>query len=1072
MDQKNEISEVQQNELGFNDLGQKGEHVVLPGSSKILVLLIVGISMFIFTWHACTRMVAAGDTWVAMACGRHFINHGVDTVEPFSANSHHAGPTEEDVKTWPGWAQKITHFVGLKTVKKWHPTGWINQNWLTHVIFYWLTTTLGSEDKPFFNALVYWKFAIYALSVLCIYNIGRQLRLHPLAAALAASFALFAGRSFLDVRPAGFSNLLVPTLLLIWILATYRNILWIWLTVPLTVFWANVHGGYIYTLIMMIPFIGFHVMVTLPKRWTSWLYHSLGWLVLFFISSKGLMIEGLPAPAILSSKVFLLILIAAGAGLAITCTPRQPDKVVIAYHSIAAVLLFFVLLGHLFPRVPDTVVGRQWNTISANLNEVRMQFVGLYLAFVVLGVLVTFGKTHLVTLKPRQIGHLIATYGITFIAVILFNPFHLTNLTHTFVISVSKHAARWRMVHEWHPAFEWSNPVGTAWPFLIIFLIGLIAPLLWLVSYLMAHQTRKSIPEKQRPIEGYEFPKMDLSLLIVVLLTIYMAYRSRRFIPIASFVACPVLALLLQNCVDLWFSVVSTLRNRRSPVARDHWRLQPLYVVVILGLLASFGFISLVKHFKHVNDNSFWGESLNTEIVIQVMAVGLWVATAVVGCLQVMGKTTNFKQKLGMIFGVGVVPLAISVLLIKLGGQTGNMTVLSIAVAGIVYLSVLMMTREMTLQTDYAIALQTGEGGHKDPPQGSFHRPALLILLGFLLVVGSRVAIKYNSVYLQPWPQDPDYYSVFMRMTASHLKPFEACQFIRDNKLHGDMMNYWTEGGFIAYGQTPDPNTGKTPLQLFMDGRAQAAYDVKTFDLWSTIWAGFAGLSRDQVRQLELKKNKTQKDYQIMGESLTRVLRSHHVWVALVPKLQFDSSFARALGVDPNWPVVYIDDKQKLFVDITTDQGLKLFNGVDTGQNVYPNEYTRVLNQAFHKLTYLRADPKERQEGLEMAIKAFNMKPCDIPAVLLLNRAALYPDLKQQVAKFALDFLDDLNKRGDEYRKHNGYAGYLEAAWRMCGFLAQYYSELHSNPQEAVVLEAQARQYIEEIKTISDQKRW
>ena len=45
-------------------------------------------AMLVFAFHASTHMVAAGDTWVAMACGRHFVNHGVDTIEPFSANSH------------------------------------------------------------------------------------------------------------------------------------------------------------------------------------------------------------------------------------------------------------------------------------------------------------------------------------------------------------------------------------------------------------------------------------------------------------------------------------------------------------------------------------------------------------------------------------------------------------------------------------------------------------------------------------------------------------------------------------------------------------------------------------------------------------------------------------------------------------------------------------------------------------------------------------------------------------------------------------------------------------------------
>ncbi len=75
-------------------------------------------------------------------------------------------------------------------------------------------------------------------------------------------------------------------------------------------------------------------------------------------------------------------------------------------------------------------------------------------------------------------------------------------------------------------------------------------------------------------------------------------------------------------------------------------------------------------------------------------------------------------------------------------------------------------------------------------------------------------------------------------MTASYAKPFEACEFMRLNKLSGIMFNYWTEGGFIAWGQEPDPETGRIPLQLFMDGRAQAAYDVSVFDLWSDIFSG------------------------------------------------------------------------------------------------------------------------------------------------------------------------------------------------------------------------------------------
>ena len=55
---------------------------------KYVSIVICWAAMLVFTFHACTHMVAAGDTWVAMACGRHFVKHGVETVEPCSANSH------------------------------------------------------------------------------------------------------------------------------------------------------------------------------------------------------------------------------------------------------------------------------------------------------------------------------------------------------------------------------------------------------------------------------------------------------------------------------------------------------------------------------------------------------------------------------------------------------------------------------------------------------------------------------------------------------------------------------------------------------------------------------------------------------------------------------------------------------------------------------------------------------------------------------------------------------------------------------------------------------------------------
>ncbi|HPB92454.1 MAG TPA: hypothetical protein P5033_03355, partial [Anaerohalosphaeraceae bacterium] len=205
--------------------------------------VVICLGLVVFGIYGATHMVAAGDTWVALACGRHFAHHGVDTVDPFSFNSHPAGPTEQDIQKWPRWAQILCKPFSLKTIQKWHPTGWINQNWLTHLIFYKLITLSGPEGPYQYNFLVYWKFALYILTAFTVYGVARVLGVGRALSLLAACFSLVVGRTFFDIRPAGFSNFLTPVFFLILALAVYRNIRYIWLLVPLVVFWANVHGG-------------------------------------------------------------------------------------------------------------------------------------------------------------------------------------------------------------------------------------------------------------------------------------------------------------------------------------------------------------------------------------------------------------------------------------------------------------------------------------------------------------------------------------------------------------------------------------------------------------------------------------------------------------------------------------------------------------------------------------------------------------------------------------------------------------------------------------------------------------
>ncbi len=768
-------------------------------------------AMLIFTIYSCTYMVAAGDTWVAMACGRHFVNHGVDTVEPFSANSHSAGPTAEDIEEhWPGWAQRIVDTVGLETVQKWHPTGWINQNWLTQVIFYRLTTTLGSETEPYYDVLVWWKFAIYIITIICVYFTARLIGVNQLLAAVFACFALYVGRTFLDIRPAGFSNMLVAVYLLILTLATHRNIKYIWLLVPVTVFWANVHGGYLYAFIMMIPFAGVHLAIFLANKYTP----SLG-------------------------KKF-------------------------------------------------------------------------------------------VTIGIKGIYHTIAAGAVMLIAAIVFNPYHFTNFTHTFIISVSEHAEMWRTVNEWHPAFAWDNPVGSPYPFLVMFILAFFLLGWWLISVGLSRTAYKHAipPKKLRKIGSTdwiffskEFPQVDITLFVISAMTIYMAVRSRRFIPIAAIAAAPVLSLMLQQ-----------------------------------GIQA----IAAVKNFR-------------------------------------------IKGKL-------------------------------------------------------------------EPPPMPEKTAKALIFSGtaILLVLTAFWTVKFNQVYFGSWLNERGFNSIFMRMTASDSKPFFAMQFIRENGFEGKMYNYWTEGGFIAWGQTPDEETSKTPLQLFMDGRAQAAYEPHNYQRWAHIYSGGPAVNAILRRRGSLQ-NMDRSDYLEIGQWIDEQLKSEDAWVVLMPSTEFNSTFVRAMEALPNWRKVFFNTKQRLYVDLDDTRGEQMYVKAVQGQLTYPNSFSE--NMMKSKIQYNHGQTlADRQEGLVHAIEAFDEKPSG-EAMQQVLLAGNFQEMQVQAESFTAEYIEQLeNNLPDWLYRDGGYDRMVAGI-----YAANYLANLAGNRQDTESAQRyvqKIQKYRENLEYITNRKRW
>jgi len=838
--------------------GQKSE--VASQRSEVLRRLssvLCWLAMLIFTFHACTHMVAAGDTWVAMACGRHFVNHGVDTVEPFSANSHKAGPTEKEIKTWPNWAQWITNKVGMKTVKYWHPTGWVNQNWLTHVIFYSLIPKSSYADGVSFpsNALVYWKFAIYILTVICVYYTGRLLGVNPALCAVFSCFAMFTGRSFLDIRPAGFSNMLVAVFLLILVLTTYRNVLYIWLVVPLTVFWCNVHGGYIYVFIMLIPFIGLHLLTNCNRKWTAILYNVTAWPFLYLVLSKA----GLTLPT----------------------------------------FLFFILV-------------------------------------IVLDIVLIFFKKNLVCIGWKGVYHTIAAFIIAFLAMVLFNPFHLTNLTHTFVISVSEHAARWRNIHEWWPAFDWDNLVGDEKPFLVMYIIAWVTLAAWAVVLI---KTSKSVNRQSKrkinSTEDYKRPKIDISIILIAALTIYMAIRSRRFIPIAAIAACPIIAMFIDQLVRAMSAVRNLRKNNRLIVSAMPYNLQLFFILAGAVAVLFFG--------------TWWG-------------------------------------------------------------------------------------------------------------------------------------LKFKRIYLDSWPRDPKFTSMFMRMTDSSQKPFCATKFIKDNKLRGNMLNYWTEGGFIAWGQEPDPNTGRTPLQLFMDGRAQAAYNREAFEEWSTIMAGGMITGQIVARAEAYRQSVSNDDYVKIGQWMDEQLRNYNVWVVLMPQTEYRTPpphlyyrkmlYHAIQGIErnPNWPLVFFNNKQKLYVDVRTPRGKELFDGIFNGKTIYPDDFHRNLIYGRSSLFYRRGID-EKKKGFDFAVKAFDLNPSPAPMQEVMFVASRFAQIQPDVNKFCENYVCEFTENEAAWAKLDGYRDRVEAARLACFYLGEV-ARTEGNTKLANFYAAQEKKCLLELLRVAQSKRW
>lgn len=141
------------------------------------------------------------DVYLLLAGGRHVATHGYTNVDPF--NTIAQGST------------------------------WYNQQWLTEWLFYQAQHFFGFKGLEF----------LYAMLIgLGFVPLASYLRHKPLVLSISTLLlSLGSLIAVLNPRAAGLSLILFCLLLVL----THKGGWWVWLTIPLFVLWANLHGSFV-----------------------------------------------------------------------------------------------------------------------------------------------------------------------------------------------------------------------------------------------------------------------------------------------------------------------------------------------------------------------------------------------------------------------------------------------------------------------------------------------------------------------------------------------------------------------------------------------------------------------------------------------------------------------------------------------------------------------------------------------------------------------------------------------------------------------------------------------------------
>ena len=476
--------------------------------------------------HSASKSVGGGDTWVAMACGR------------FTLGSWAKEHTDRT------WQMKVLDWFGIHTTwhdpfgartRRYNPDnkeeiGWVNQNWLTQVLFYKMKTSFdGDPYQPQKGEIliVIYKFVQAILTALFVYWAARVLGAHPLLAASAVAFGMLLSRSFIDLRP-NVSSIFFAAIMILLISYWKKGRHWaLAAMLPVMIFWSNVHGGFIYAIMIFgILLIG-HVIQNYAGK-ANYAFLLLGLLV-------------------------VIVLLLSGAET-LQEDWKDADQLCRDSENIIRER------GNILPKNDLEAIQRQVSFFSTKANTLRAyQIAGVTSAFALLGIIV-FSLLRFSQIKPdsfyragkRGLKFIGAATGIVVLSPVIFSPFGLENLIHPLIIATGKEGKQWREVVEWKPIWD-PQGFGNEGPYQIFLLLFALASVAWLILYFL----KPRIPEvplrrkKPKSMESFYWPKIDLAQIAVIAVTLTMSVKSRRFIFLGGVILAPFLAAMIQEIIHM-----------------------------------------------------------------------------------------------------------------------------------------------------------------------------------------------------------------------------------------------------------------------------------------------------------------------------------------------------------------------------------------------------------------------------------------------------------------------------------------------------------------------------------------